>query len=246
MPDDSWENATTGLYGVTRPDRPYRRYLWVVLILALTALVPTVGVPLLLPDDIGGRDPGPTAGGGPLRPTTAAPTDRTPGVAVVLTAPPSTAGAAPGDGLGSAGDRPPATGVGALAPAATAPVTLPLAIEAEAVRLRRAVVEAVDGASGGHAVRFTATNGEVRVDSLPVATGVYRVTVTYAPGGAWSGNLRGSDGPAPVSFVAGSGCCATLAAQLPLTAGGSLHIGLSNGAGGGAYPSIDLIVIEPV
>jgi hypothetical protein len=121
-----------------------------------------------------------------------------------------------------------------------------MVVEAEAptVRLSQASVVPVDGASGGLAVRFTAANGEVWIPSVAVpSTDEYRVTVVYAPGGAWSGYLRGNDDGVPATYTPGTGCCVTATVSVELAPGGSLHIGLSTGSG--AFPAIDRVVIEP-
>jgi hypothetical protein len=231
QPDDSWDSAPTSLNDTLPRHRSTRRYLRVAVILIVTALVPTVAIPMLLSDDQHDTDRDPAAYGAPSRgqaPSAVETTD----VGVDVTA----SGSLPS---GSPADRPP--------PAAQppAPPKLPLVFEAEAstVRLRRAEVIQVDGASGGQAARFTATNGEVRIDGLAVpSTGTYKITIAYAPGGAWSGDLRAFDGPVAIDFESGTGCCLTLTANVTLMVTGSLHIGVSRGDG--AFPAIDRIVID--
>jgi hypothetical protein len=232
LPGDSWDSATTGLHRLIRGRRPRRRHAVVGLIVVVTALVTIAVLPVLLRGGAGDHEPGPTAGGPQRTVATQTPAETT-GIAVVLTAPAANSRSAPSGATTTVGTTTPA-----VAPA-------PLEIEAEAgsVRLRRAVVVEVAGASGGRAVRFSAATGDLQFRSLSVPTGRYRVTLWYAPGGAWSGDVRGTDGPVPVAFVAGSGCCATLAVEVALAADGSLRIGPS--IGDGAFPAIDRIRIEP-
>jgi hypothetical protein len=154
------------------------RYLWVLVVLAGIAIVPTVAVPLLSGQE--SDDPGPTgASPAAIRPGATVPSG---GGMVLVTAPPATS-ATRSPGGGSPG-APPA-GIPAPTTVTTpVPAPLPLALEAEGsgVSLLRAVIESVAGASGGSGARFDGTPGRVRFSSIAVVTGTYRVTITYAPG----------------------------------------------------------------
>jgi hypothetical protein len=107
------------------------------------------------------------------------------------------------------------------------------------------VVEEIDGASGGRVVRFTGDTGRVQFRSLPVpAAARYRVSVVYAPGDAWYGSVHGLDSPAPVTFSAGTGCCATVVVEVSLALGSQLSIDLADGSG--VYPAIDVVTINQI
>jgi hypothetical protein len=215
----------------------------VAAILVVTALVPTVILPLL---SGGGAGNGPdTTSDAGLRNAPSVPAIRTsPGPAVIMaTAPPASR---PPSGVGgtSAGGSVP--GSPPAPPAPPPPAQLPLALEAEAsgVSLQRAQVETIGGASGGRGARFTGTPGRVRFSSVAVAAGTYRITITYAPAAQAGGTVQGTDGQVGITFAAGSGCCATVSAQVPMLAGGMLTIRLTSA--GGTYPAIDRVVIESV
>lgn len=253
VPGDSWVDAPTSARHRLRPARRSSRYLWVLAVLVAIAVVPTVAVPLL------------SGGGGDAQglavatatPTIGAGSGATAGGGMMLVTAPPGASATPRAGESSRGTRPPASTTGAPAttgaqPTTSAPPTppptpaSPLALEAEGagVSLMRAQVEAIDEASGGYAARFTGTPGRVRFTSVAVAAGTYRVTIAYAPGSSASGTVQGIDGQVGITFAAGSGCCATVSAQVPLAAGGTLTIRLSSG--GDTFPAIDRVVLEPV
>ena len=71
-----------------------------------------------------------------------------------------------------------------------------------------------------------------------------KLLVAFAPGGSWSGTLRGVDGSEPVTLAPGTGCCARVAADVRLAPGASLRLELSTGDG--AFPAIDQIVIDSI
>jgi hypothetical protein len=52
------------------------------------------------------------------------------------------------------------------------------------------------------------------------------------------------DGQVSVTFAEGSGCCATVSAQVPIQAGSTLTIRLNSA--GATFPAIDRVVIEQV
>jgi hypothetical protein len=239
VPGDSWVDAPTGARHRLNPSRRSLRYLWVLAVLAAIAVVPTVALPLLRGG--GGDAPDLAAAVATTPATSGAGSGSSTGPGMVLVTAPPGVSATPAPGSGPAGGtRPVASTTSALPPAAP----LPLALEAEGagVSLMRAEVEAIDGASGGRGARFTGTPGRVRYSSLAVATGTYRVTIAYAPGAQASATVQGVDGQVGVIFAAGSGCCATVSAQVPMAAGGTLTIRLNSA--GGTYPAIDRVVIE--
>ena len=215
LPDDSWDSAGTGLQRHIR--RSPRRYRWFVLILAVTAAVPAVLVPLLSSDDQPDRRSDATFGSSNSPSSSATAPSSTPSstaVAVAVTAPPP-------------------------------PAALVIEAEAPGVHLRGAAAVEVADAFGGRAVRFTNRNGEVQFRSLALpGTGSYRVTIVYAPGDAWSASVRGSNDTERVNFAEGGGCCRSVAVTLRLSDGGSLTIELSRGRG--SFPAIDRVVIEDV
>jgi hypothetical protein len=180
--------------------------------------VPAFGLPLLFSPD--SSEPNSTDPTSRVAETAAASTAVTVGIPIV-TAPPA--------------NSPSATG--------SAPAAL-LVYEAEGsdVELQRARVEAVGGASGGQAVRFTGTPSRVRFRSVGPA-GTYRVTIYYAPPGAdATGSVEGADGAVPITFAAGTGCCAALTRQLAIAQNGMITIRLTNGSG--PYPAIDRITLQ--
>ncbi len=141
-----------------------------------------------------------------------------------------------------------AAGSGQTGPGTTdAPVALPAGVyEAEAddrsVRLRRAEVVQVAGVAG---VQFTSRSGSIQFQSIQVpGDGQYLVTLVYAPGGAWSGSVRAGRAWEPIQFESGSGCCATVSVELPLSPRTN-EIAIEPSRGDGPFPVIDHIIVEP-
>jgi hypothetical protein len=196
-----------------------RRYLVVLMILAVTALVPAVVVPLVLSDDPS-TDQDPVAGGSPSAtlPTTAT---GTPSAATTSPVPINVA-------------------VSATKPGEGDPGFTTLVYEAEDGRLRQAEVVALDGGAG---VRFTGESGEIEFESVDVPRqDRYRVTIVYAAEGEWSIVIRGSANRERVQLPRNAGCCASVTESVRIGAGGRLTIELARGDG--PFPTIDRILID--
>jgi hypothetical protein len=105
-------------------------------------------------------------------------------------------------------------------------------------------VEALHGASEGHAVRFIASAGwlEFRAVGVPT-TSTYRVTIVYGPGSrprsAW---LAGVGLTFEAVDASGQLCCREVSREVTLSAGATLRIDWS-GWISGRHPAIDRIVI---
>lgn len=247
------------------------RLVWVALVVLATGLVPALGVPLILSYPRGDRPGGYPVATVAAGEETHAATPTGP-LATVLTAPPAltappTLSGSSGPVVPAAGGQEPAvTNPEATEPSATQPApaavgdpptsaapspspsppSLLLSLEAEAgslVQLLNALIVNVTGASGGKAVRFSGPGAQVRFQSVAVpSTQPYWVTVWYAPGGTASVTIQGNNGPVAVTLPAGTGCCASVTVQVPITPGGQLTIRLVSS--NGAHPAIDGVVVQ--
>jgi hypothetical protein len=200
-----------------------RRSFVVLMILAVTALVPAVVVPLVLSDDPS-TDQDPVAGGSPSAtlPTSAT---ATPSAATTSPVPINVAVSetTPAEGEGDDDDE-----------------FATLVLEAEAGRLRQAEVVPLGGGAG---VRFTGESGEIEFESLDVPRqDRYRVTIVYASEGEWSIDIRGSANRERVELPRNADCCASITVSVRIGAGGDLTI--EPGRGDGPFPTIDRILID--
>jgi hypothetical protein len=235
VPGDSWDPVETGRHRVLRHRRPPWHYLWVGLLLAATALVPIVVLPLLSggaaddpPDVAAGTT---TTGAGPSRGSTAPPASASPipsPTSGVPTAPP-----------------PPQTPV--ATPPGTAATFAPLVYEAEDVpsSARRRVEEvSIPGASGGRGVRFRNSWAEIEFRDVVPVTGTYRVTIAYAPDDDRSRTVvvSAAGRSVRVTLARGTGCCASASVELRLSAGGAVRIEPTDWRG--RRPAIDRIIID--
>lgn len=242
LPGDSWDTDPTPARHRRDEPRVPRRYLVVALILAVTAVVATV---VLLFDDQPG---GPPAARGPTGTATATatttPTDPTPTAATSAAATPTADSSTP---PAQAPPPPPTTDVaagGTQPPAGFTSLVYEAEAGAPAVRLRRAEVVSLEGASGGAGVQFTRGSGTIEFESIDVPTrDRYRVTIVYASPRDWRGTVRGYRDTERVWFDRASSCCGSVTVVLRLSPGGELSISPSRR--NGPLPTIDRIVIEP-
>jgi hypothetical protein len=199
--------------------------LWVLLILGVTALMPTVVLPRLTSD--GAHLPAvatiPGARGG--LPASAVPSSPAPTGFVVVVAPPATR---PPPVLAAEATRPIPDVAVATAPP-PGPAFAPLVYEAEHIppsaESQTEQVELYEP-PGPDGVRFTKRSGWIEFRSLGVTTaGVYRITVIYAPDGGYREmEIRGAGKRVEFGLAPGPGCCATASVEVSLSAGGTVRI----------------------